>query len=475
MRRSKWILYSCVLLISFILGGCGNLVAPTDEENASKQEEVKLFDDFTDIESFQGVPVMAVANGKVEVQGDIGAGNQVAIVSGGEVNEYWAYLDVLSEYGYEKKYDNGNEGLYNKVFSAVVMKDDLSISVIHMSKSKVTYIVAEEGLDLSESLFKKETTTKDHIKDAVTLHMVELNEYGNSFVLQLKNGHFILCDGGRAQDLEHLLTYLESLVPNGEKPVIEAWLITHPHGDHAALFTSFVDNWTYAERIYVEEIYMDTYNSDVSTRMDVTKVSLAVRTAAEKLHSTDGGHPTVYRPQAGHKYYYDDVQIDVMQTMIQCPEESWYRWTENVNEFSAWFMFNIEGQRYLNIGDADFGAMRSAMRTYDPEDFEMDIMAVSHHGINVHNEFTDFIKVNTLLYPNFGIYGSFLEGQSWGGSWQASENRNQYLHEKVLESYSFIDGTVVLTFPYKVGTAQSLGATRTDRVEITDEHRIKYY
>ncbi len=475
MRRSKIILLCFVLLISLAAAVCGVFAISTDKENASKREEVKLFDEFTDIESFQGVPVMAVANGKVEVKGDIGAGNQVAIASGAEVDEYWEYLDVLSECGYVKKYDNGNEGLYNKVFSAVVTKGDSSISVIHMSKSKVTYIVAEQGIELSENLFEKKTTTKENIKDAVTLHMMELSEYGNSFVLQLKNGHFILCDGGRAEDLEYLLTYLESLVPKGEKPVVEAWLITHPHGDHASLFNSFVNNWTYAERIYVEEIVMDTYNNDVSTRMGVTSVSLAVRTAAEKLHSTDGGHPNVYRPQAGQKYYFEDIRIDVMQTMIQCPEESWYRWSENLNEFSTWFMFNIEGQRYLNIGDADFGAMRSAMRTYDSEDFEMDIMAVSHHGINVHNEFTDFIKVNTLLYPNFGIYGSFQEGQSWGGSWQASVTRNEYLHKSVLESYSFIDGTVVLTFPYKVGTAKSLGTTRTDRVDITDEHRIKYY
>ena len=110
------------------------------------------------------------------------------------------------------------------------------------------------------------------------------------------------------------------------------------------------------------------------------------------------------------------------------------------------------------------------------EYLNMDIMAVQHHGINVHNEFTDFISVKTLLYPNFGIYGSFEEGQSWGGSWQASVERNKYLHAGVEESLDYLNGTVVLTFPYKVGEAKSLGSTRTDRADVSgDETRIQYY
>jgi len=102
-------------------------------------------------------------------------------------------------------------------------------------------------------------------------------------------------------------------------------------------------------------------------------------------------------------------------------------------------------------------------------------MAVQHHGINVHNEFSDFVSVKTLLYPNVGTQGMFKTGPSWGGSWQASESRNEYLQQNVLECISYIDGTQVLTFPYKIGSAKSLGNKR-DRVDISsDETRIQYY
>lgn len=473
MKKGKLVLLGSILIAALALVGCGTGKEGTKDSSETK---VKTYSESTDIELLQDIPVMEVANGKTDIVGDAGSANEVIRVNGAEASEYWAYLELLEENGFKKYVDNGQEGLYGDVLSATLTKDDLVLSVIHMIKTNLTYIVAEDDLPLSERLFYKDEYVADNVEGAkTTLHMVELNDYGNSFVIQLKNGNFILNDGGRAADLPYLIEYLESLTPEGEKPVVEAWFVSHPHGDHAAVFQEFEKNWTYAERIYVEGIYMDIYNTDMATRMSVTGVQLAVRTAANKLSTTDGGHPKVYRPQAGQTYYFSDITIDIMQTMIQCPEENWYRWNGNVNEFSLWMMCNIEGQKYLNIGDADFGSMRAAMRTYDAEDFEMDIMAVSHHGINVHNEFSDFITVKTLLYPNFGIYGSFEEGQSWGGSWQASVTRNEYLQENVLESFSYLDGTQVLTFPYKVGTAQSLGHTRNDRVTINDDTRIKYY
>ena len=477
MRKKRLGIVCCALFLAGALAGCGAVGGESGAEVSQEKTEVKLYSESTDIELFQKVPVMTVANGKTEVIGDMGAGNEVITINGSELTEYWNYLDVLEESGFDKYVDNGEDGLNGNVYSATMTKDDLVLTVMHMVKTNLTYIVAEDDIALSERLIYKDEYTADNIEGAkTTLHMVELSDYGNSFVIQLKNGHFILNDGARPEDLEPLIAYLEELAPEGEKPVVEAWMVSHPHGDHAALFQQFDKNWTYADRIYVEGIYMDLLNSEVATEQSVVGVQLAVRTAAQKLKTTDGKHPEIYRPQAGQTYYFSDIKIEVMQTMLQCPEENWYRWTGNVNEFSTWLMYNIEGQKFLNAGDGDFGSMRAVMRTFDKEYLEMDIMAVQHHGINVHNEFSDFISVKTLLYPNFGIYGSFEEGQSWGGSWQASVTRNEYLQKNVLESLDYLDGTMVLTFPYKVGEAKSLGNQRTDRVDVSgDETRIQYY
>lgn len=473
MSKKRLGMVCCALALAGSLVGC---VAVKDEPVAEEKEAVTYYKEFTDIELFQEIPVMNIANGKTDFVGDMGAGNEVITINGSELAEYWAYLDVLEESGFEKYYDNGEEGLKGKVYTAIFTKEDLAVTVIQMIKSKLTYIVAEKDLVLSERLFYKDEYVKENKEGAkTTLHMVELSDFGNSFVIQLKNGHFIVNDGGREDDLPYLIEYLESLVPAGEKPVIEAWMSSHPHGDHVGAFLGFDKNRTYAERIYVEAIYMDSLNSAVATAQGATGVQLGVLTGTLKLHTTDGGHPEVYRPQAGQTYYFSDIKVEVMQTMLQIPEKNWYRWTGNINEFSTWLMYTIEEQTFLNAGDADFGAMKAIMRTYDEEDFVMDIMAVQHHGINVHNEFSDFITVKTLLYPNMGTQGMYKTGVSWSASWQASEDRNEYLQEKALEALSYIDGTQVLSFPYKVGSAKSLGNHR-DRVDVSrDETRIQYY
>lgn len=473
MSKKRLGMVCCALALAGSLVGC---VAVKDEPVVEEKAAVTFYKDFTDIELLQEIPVMNIANGKTDIVGDMGAGNEVVTINGSELAEYWEYLDVLEESGFEKYYDNGEEGLKGKVYTTIFTKEDLVVTVIQMIKSKLTYIVVEEDLVLSDRLFYKDEYVKDNKEGAkTTLHLVELSDFGNSFVIQLKNGHFIVNDGGREVDLPYLIEYLESLVPAGEKPVIEAWMSSHPHGDHVGAFLGFEKNRTYAERIYVESIYMDSLNSTVATAQGATGVQLGVLTGTLKLHTTDGGHPEVYRPQAGQTYYFSDIKVEVMQTMLQVPEKNWYRWTGNVNEFSTWLMYTIEEQTFLNAGDADFGAMKAIMRTYDEEDFVMDIMAVQHHGINVHNEFSDFITVKTLLYPNMGTQGMYKTGVSWGGSWQASEDRNEYLQGKALESISYIDGTQVLTFPYKVGTAKSLGNKRT-RVDVSsDESRIQYY
>ena len=46
---------------------------------------------------------MTVANGKTDIIGDMGAGNQVITVNGSELTEYWDYLDVWVYSGKREK------------------------------------------------------------------------------------------------------------------------------------------------------------------------------------------------------------------------------------------------------------------------------------------------------------------------------------------------------------------------------------
>lgn len=386
---------------------------------------------------------------------------------------YESCLHELEANGFEKHSDNGVSGLNGNVFTSTYTKNQFVTTVIHMAKTNTTYVVTEEKAPISKRLVYREEYAKENIPGRQTkLHVLEQYRPGSSFVIQLKNNHFIVCDGGYLEELPSLLAYLESLVPRGEKPVIEAWLLTHPHHDHVELFRTFMSEPSHAERIYVEGIYVDIYDEAFAEKMGITNLFEGIRCAASMLKTADGSKTQIYRPHAGQRYYFSDITVDVMQTMVQMPREKWHGWRKNLNEMSAWYMFTIEGQKFLNSGDADLGSMRTIMENFDKEYLKMELMAVQHHGVNVYKEFSDYIQVKTVIYPYRGMFGPFKEGQDWPGSWQASFYRNEYLHTTVEEKMSYGDGTKILTFPYEVGTAVSL-EPRNDIYEFVGAEREK--
>jgi hypothetical protein len=113
-------------------------------------------------------------------------------------------------------------------------------------------------------------------------------------------------------------------------------------------------------------------------------------------------------------------------------------------------MHHIEGQRFLHAGDAGETTTRLAMDMFEKDFFELDVFSVLHHGINVYDYFTDYCTVKTLLYTNRTV------GSLYTATTYAKLTQNEHLQKSALESLSHGNGTVVLTFPYKVGTAKTM-------------------
>lgn len=277
--------------------------------------------------------------------------------------------------------------------------------------------------------------------------MLELYDYGNSFVIQLKNGHFILNDGGTKEDFPYLVEYLESLVPEGEKPVIDAWFISHPHGDHIGWLKGIYEHQDYIERFCVEAIYFNLPGEDIY----IWESSQTDEFVKRYIYLSDskGETPKVYRPEIGQRYYFDDITVDIVSTQEQLVPENH---TQTVNDSSMWLMYTIEGQKFMLCGDAAAGAAKNAMRIYDSSYFEMDVFTAFHHGLNVYDYFTDYCTFKTVLYPGYRC-GSKSTAED-----RVHEAENAHLIESAQEAIAYGKGTVVLTFPYEVGTAEIMPA-----------------
>ena len=445
MRKTKAIALISLIVATISLVGCGN----------AKENEVQeqTFAKWTEEEIFHKVPLLETEKSRTGDVVDYGAGNYVLNVDGTEFKDYKEYLSLLEGAGFKKHADNGDNGLNGSVYTTTYTKETLAVTVTHLSAMNKTYISASEELELSEHLIYQEKYI-DGIKEGAqtTLSMMQLNDNGSSFLIQLKNGHIIMNDGGYYEDMASLLDYMETLVPEGEKPVIEAWFISHSHIDHAGWTKK--TNADDFKRVYVEAVYYNSASDKVATATGSQAENKAVLRGAKLLRSTEGKAPNVYRPQTGQRYYFCDITVDILLAQEQIPfaEQCGLGYPDDAggdaNALTTWLMYTIEGQKFLFNGDTEIDQMVLANHIYGEDYFNVDIMSVPHHGHNVYGGYLGFNEVKTLLYTN-----PTAEDEAWG---DLAIKANLEWQKEAVEFMTYGDGTKVLTFPYEIGTAQTI-------------------
>lgn len=437
-----------ILLTGTFLIGFLSLSAKADGED-EKEVDITMFSAYTTCDVFQTVPVMETVSGKFDDAEDYGDQNYVINVSGTTVEEYQAYLKTLEDAGFKKHSDNGEDAMGGYALTAAYTKGNITLVVSQAINQAHTYICASYDLALSDyMIYDKEAAKKADVKEKTKVHMLELHDNGNSFIIELKNGHFVVHDGGQAIDAPYLLDYLEELTQGAEKPVIEAWFISHAHSDHVGAIVEIAKDEREASRVCVEGIYYTEPSAKAFQLLsmgDGTQTNWTTKRVNYAYKTQSGDTTPMYRMMFGQRYYFCDLTIDVALTIEQFPIESYY--STDFNDTSTWLLHHIEGQRFLHAGDTHHTGMRVAMQIFDQSWFEFDVLATFHHGINIHEYFTSYCTLKTVLYT------SFRESSIWEPSRTelARVEDNNHLKASCLEYVSHGNGTVVLTFPYNVG------------------------
>lgn len=384
---------------------------------------------------------------------------------------YDTYLSKLEGLGFGEPYASST---VDNVSSTTFKQDDLVI-VVTKANGK-TYISASSGDAVSERLLSTaESQTADDGYTAtttldVTLGMPKLStEEAMSFVVQLKNRHFIVYDGGEtAEDLEVLMTYLTER-SDSKKPIIDAWVVSHAHNDHFGI--KFVETLIsdYADDIYVEGIYFNqptdalAQADDPTYNMTMTRYE-NIKTLAGVLNTTQGAHPKVYRPHTGQTYYFDGVSMDIVLTQehidIANTEE------QDFNETSTWCLFNIERgtetEKVLIGADGGEIGMTFVQSAYTKDYLAVDVFAALHHGSNTNSTFKNYCTVDKVV-----LYAHTADPIATGSIWdyfKDSYQNNKNLIDSVTSGvedqnstthkyFYYGQGTVVLTFASDAVTA----------------------
>ena len=238
MKNKKTVIVGISVLLVVLLLGAGFVLfleVGKKEETTEQKVDSKYttFGEFTSTDIFKDVPALIAEGTKIGSAFEYGDKHYTIDVNGTTLEDYQDYLELLQEAGYKKHSDNGDEGMDGYVYTASFKKGTSILNVYHIKKFEKTYISTGKNAVLSDHLVYSEKYMEGVSPEAKTkVHMLELSDNGNSFVVQLKNGHFIVEDGGTEPDAPYLIDYLESLTPEGQKPVVEAWFMTHAHTDH---------------------------------------------------------------------------------------------------------------------------------------------------------------------------------------------------------------------------------------------------
>ena len=204
----------------------------------------------------------------------------------------------------------------------------------------------------------------------------------NSCVIETDNGSLIVIDGGTELDGKHLQDFLIAR----HRPV-SAWLITHPHNDHAgALLYCLSYPGLTIDHVYYSFAPQDWYETVEKHRAPfVQKLSGALSTLpAASLHGnlSEGDQITV-----------DNVTITVLKAAD-------FAQFHNINDSSVMFSLKIHDKTVLFPGDLGAAEGDAWLASHDPSLLKSDIVQMAHHGQGGTSlAFYEAVRPEVCLWP----------------------------------------------------------------------------
>ena len=394
-------------------------------------------------EVYTSIPAMSVSNESNTSTKLTGDGNFVTTVTGTTKENYDDYLTSVVAAQFVKVADNTID---NSVYSSTYTRDGLVLCVTHFAKQNQTSISYYEGAVSDHLVYNADDVAANPENAKTTLSMMELFGYGNSFVIQLKNGHFLISDGGMEQEIEYLLDYLEANTPEGEIPVVEGWFITHAHEDHCGAINAFYDREDLVSRVHVEGVYYSSPNDENVLKNaggGESKDYVLTRVVRGVLRNSKGEPTALYRPQTGQRYYFNDTTIDILLAQEQLSvdlSEANVAYRSNLNSSSTICLFTSENQTCLLSADLEEKGFDWLFGNYNDTFFTtLDFFTLNHHGFNTSDTIATNITAKTVLLTVRDGYDD-----------RCAENI-QKLINKAEESMMWGEGTVVFTFPHTAG------------------------
>lgn len=395
-----------------------------------------------------GIP--AVTAGTFE--GIYDAGDNTVVVAQKEVKktDYESYVESLKTNGFkaDKTYSLGDNGenLYTLLSS-----EKSTVYVSYLSQTEQMRVYIEEA---DNANYYEETEATKGGNETPTFWMLK-SDYkgsghngGSSFVFRLSDGTYIVEDGGYKTDAEadQLYEILCKYTPEGEKPVISMWFITHLHSDHYGCLQNFAPR--YGDKVEVKAFGYNFLKSGVAASSGSTVNNL------EALMKSAWPDAVLYNKlHTGMTLGFADAKV----TVICTHEDTYPSKPYDMNDTCLVVRVDIGGQRFMLLADACREQSKVMSATIPVSELESDFVQIAHHGYEgCLKDLYEKIDARVGLWT-MSIYGYKMDTvENVFETWMKKSNTSGYAYANYYICYQssieqiLVDGagTVELALPY---------------------------
>lgn len=310
--------------------------------------------------------------------------------------DYEAYLQKLTQNGYSttETYALG-ENRY-----ALMSGETVTSYISYIAKQSMVRVYVE-AKGTAQYPAKTDTATGTYEPKLWQIQNTEWTTTGAGmcYILQAKDGSFIIFDGGRSteKEIDAIYQHLVAHTPEGEIPVISAWFFTHLHGDHVNAFFGFTDK--YLNQVQIKGFYYNFPGQYFETASGSLLTASSVEGKMKKWKDA-----TLYNKlHSGMHFEIAGIEFDVMFTL-----EDLYQLSQtalDANDTSMVIRVTAGGKRIMILGDMQTAASEALLAMHDKAEMKADIVQYAHHGYEGATKAVyDAIEAPTVLWP-MGIFG----------------------------------------------------------------------
>jgi len=212
-------------------------------------------------------------------------------------------------------------------------------------------------------------------------------EHMMGYIIRTVDGHVVVIDGGRKGDADQLSELIRAGKENG---TVDAWFITHPHGDHIDALVEIVNNHP---EINVLNIYASMLDLELIQRYEPD-----AQAADGRYHVFfEENEDIFFELSLGDRFVFGDVTLKVLA--VKNPDITDFR---ILNNSSAVFRVYTHEVSVLFLGDLNVpGGRRLLSQHKGTGNLRSDIVQIAHHGLNsgVYRDVYEEIAPSIALWP----------------------------------------------------------------------------